>query len=518
MVMEQARRVAVLRRPDVTYPEAAPFNPPVEYPEYPFKGCCPLDKTNRVYDAVRETLLLLGLDKANYGTCDWNPMGETVTPGDRVIISPNLIMDYHINSESIFSIATHGAVVRAIADYVEIALRGKGRILFADAPQFNADFDKLARLTGLLDVAEFYKEHSSVETALMDLRRVRCRIQHGLVIDRQTVDTYQTESVIVDLGPDSMFLELGETLNNLFGSDYNRRETCEHHNTTTNRYCLSKRVLESDVLISVPKLKTHKKTGVTLCLKNFVGINTDKNYLPHYRVGDAQEGGDEFPVEPSKLLRMKSRLVRKGIDCLLARGGRSVAKIASALLPLLFPVKKSGQHGSEQPQMDAFYRKFLHKSIRMGNWEGNDTTWRMVLDIARAFFHADLEGKMQAIRKRRFFAIIDGIIAGDGNGPMAPRPRHEGVLVAGIDPVAVDFTAAKIMGFEPANISVLARAAAEHRFPLGSVDSISLRTNWDNWKDGIAGDESLRFVPPNHWDSIVAWRDSNAAVNEGRPI
>jgi len=507
MSIEQASRVAVFRDPEVTYPSDVPFNPPAEYPEYPFKGRGALDRTNRVYGAVRQTLQLLGLDESHFGTADWNPLGEVISPGDRVVICPNLVMDYHINLETVFSITTHGAAVRAIADYVEIALRGEGRILFADAPQFNADFDRLVELSGLLGIAEFYKESSSVETALMDLRRVRSKMRHGLVVDRQTVDTYETESVVVDLGRDSVFLELGETLRNLFGSDYDRRETCAHHNMTTNRYCLSKRVLESDVLVSVPKLKTHKKTGVTLSLKNFVGINTDKNYLPHYRVGDALEGGDEFPIERDKFLRIKSMLVRKGIDGLLARKGRAFARIASALMPVLFPVKKKGEHRSEQPQIDAFYEKFLHKSVRMGNWEGNDTTWRMVLDIARAFFYSEIEGEMRTARQRRLFVLIDGIIGGDGNGPMAPRPRPEGVLVAGMDPVAVDFTAARVMGFDPAKINLLARAAAEHRFPLGSADDVLLRTNWDNWKDGIVADKSLRFLPPNHWDSVVARRN-----------
>jgi len=499
-------RVAVFRDPELAYPSTPPFNPPLEYPEYPFKGRGAPDETNHVYAAVRETLRLLGLDEAHYDQPDWNPLREIVTPGDRVVINPNFIMDYHINSETIFSIATHGSVIRAIADYVEVALRGEGRILFADAPQFNARFDRLIQQTGLEQVAEFYRKSSSVETGLMDLRRVRSTIQHGLVVDREVVDTFETESVIVDLGMDSMFPELGETLSSLFGSDYDRRETCSHHNMTTNRYCLSKRVLESDVLIGVPKLKTHKKTGVTLSLKNFVGINTDKNFLPHYRVGDALEGGDEFPIERDRLLRMKTKLVRKAIDCLLARRGGAFAKIASGLLPILFPVKEQGAHRSEQPQIDAFYRKFLHKSVRMGNWDGNDTTWRMVLDIARAFFYAGVDGKMQDTKQRRFFTVIDGIIGGDANGPMASRPRREGVLVAGRDPVAVDFTATRIMGFEPMSLSILARAMQKHRFRLGSADNILLGTNWDDWKSGITPDKSLRFRAPDHWDGIVAWQ------------
>nr|HDM59201.1 DUF362 domain-containing protein [Bacillota bacterium] len=502
---EHGQRVAVFRDPGLSYPASPPFNPPLQYPEYPFKGKGGLDETNHVYTAVRETLHLLGLDEAHYNQPDWNPLGEIVRPGDRVVISPNFIMDYHVNSETIFSIATHGSVIRAIADYVEIALRGNGRILFADAPQFNARFERLVEQTGLGQVAQFYERFSSVETGLMDLRRVRSTIQHGLVVDREVVDAFETESVIVDLGTDSMFPELGETLSNLFGSDYDRRETCSHHNRSTNEYCISKRVLESDVLIGVPKLKTHKKTGVTLSLKNFVGINTDKNFLPHYRVGDALEGGDEFPVERDRILRMKTKLVRKTIDSFLARRGKAFARTVSWLLPILFPVKERGAHSSEQPQIDAFYRRFLHKSVRTGNWEGNDTTWRMVLDIARAFFYAGVDGKVRDTRQRRFFAVIDGIIGGDMNGPMASRPRREGVLVAGRDPVAVDFTATRIMGFDPMSLRTLARAMQKHRLHLGSADKIVIETNWDNWKGGITPENSLQFRAPDHWDSIVAW-------------
>lgn len=53
-------------------------------------------------------------------------------------------------------------------------------------------------------------------------------------------------------------------------------------------------MLASDVIISVPKLKVHRKVGTTLNFKNMVGINTDKNHLAHYRIGAPAQGGDEF--------------------------------------------------------------------------------------------------------------------------------------------------------------------------------------------------------------------------------
>ena len=44
-------------------------------------------------------------------------------------------------------------------DYVYIALKGKGRIIIADAPQSDADFDKIREIAGLDEIQSFYKQH-----------------------------------------------------------------------------------------------------------------------------------------------------------------------------------------------------------------------------------------------------------------------------------------------------------------------------------------------------------------------
>jgi uncharacterized protein (DUF362 family) len=56
------------------------------------------------------------------------------------------------------------------------------------------------------------------------------------------------------------------------------------------------------------------------------------------------------------------------------------------------------------------------------------------------------------------FNIVDGIIGMEGNGPIQGTARKSGVLVFGADPVAVDATAARLMGIEPARIWYIAQA------------------------------------------------------------
>jgi uncharacterized protein (DUF362 family) len=55
----------------------------------------------------------------------------------------------------------------------------------------------------------------------------------------------------------------------------------------------------------------------------------------------------------------------------------------------------------------------------------------------------------------RTFAIVDGIVGMEGNGPIQGTPRAAGVVVAGASPVAVDATCCRIMGLDPARIGYL---------------------------------------------------------------
>jgi len=60
----------------------------------------------------------------------------------------------------------------------------------------------------------------------------------------------------------------------------------------------------------------------------------------------------------------------------------------------------------------------------------------------------------------RQFAIVDGIVGMQGNGPIQGTAKPVGVLVAGSDPVAVDATCCRIMRIDPQQIGYLQLATA----------------------------------------------------------
>jgi hypothetical protein len=56
------------------------------------------------------------------------------------------------------------------------------------------------------------------------------------------------------------------------------------------------------------------------------------------------------------------------------------------------------------------------------------------------------------------FAIVDGIVGMEGNGPIQGEPKNAGVLILGDDPVAVDATCCRVMGLLPEKVKYLTQA------------------------------------------------------------
>ena len=56
------------------------------------------------------------------------------------------------------------------------------------------------------------------------------------------------------------------------------------------------------------------------------------------------------------------------------------------------------------------------------------------------------------------FAIVDGIVGMEGNGPIQGEPKNSGVLILGDDPVAVDATCCRVMGLLPEKVRYLTQA------------------------------------------------------------
>ena len=169
----------------------------------------------------------------------------------------------------------------------------------------------------------------------------------------------------------------------------------------------------------------------------------------------------------------------------------------------LHRAREEQKAGCRLEPIDVFYRTFQGDVCRTGNWWGNDTCWRCGLDMNKILFYGTADGRLADHPARRYFSVIDGIVGGDGEGPLA-HPRRDGVLLAGFDPVSVDIVATQIMGFDPKQIRDQVRATGLVRYPLTDSElPIEVVGNQPAWQGGISPGSDLKFQPHAMWQAYL---------------
>lgn len=481
-------QVVAYRSAEIGYPDEAPFHPAERYPEY---GDGPVSSApNPVYAAVRECFRLAGLDAENFGTPLWNPLGGLIRPGETVLLKPNLVKEAHPRDPAGWRyVMTHGSVVRAVADYVGKALDGRGRMVLADAPQTDSSFATIVATLGLDRIRDHFRGQG-LEFDLIDLRQEEWTARDGVIVERRKIAGDPLGGIAYDLADASEFVG-HEGAGRYYGADYDANVVNYHHSGGRHEYMIAASAIHCDVLFSLPKLKTHKKAGVTATLKNLVGVNGDKNWLPHHTEGPPRNGGDERP-DPGPIHRLERALV--------AMLGR-----LSLRMPGLGPWLHRKARG-----MGRHVFGDTEEVIRSGNWKGNDTVWRMCLDLNKLILYGNTDGSLRdpvpAARKRHY-SLVDGIIAGEGSGPLNPDPKDAGLLIFGVNPVSVDATCAYLMGFDPARIPIVRHAFEARGYPLadGGWTDLVLTSNHPGWSGRLSEitAETLRFRPHFGWTGAI---------------
>ncbi len=456
-------RVVVVSRPGLRYEETAPFDPP-----------------NPVYEAVEAMLCELGLDKARAGSPEWNPLGDLIAPGDRVIVKPNLVSSKNLHEKitghKLAASSTHGSLLRPILDYALKAAGPRGRVRVVDTPVEGCEIEKVAGPLGIFAVIEHLKGRGhdvgfvdlryfrvAPYLALDDVRRAGRSLNLGVLV-RTKLPGDPRGYHVVDLGERSRFAEEGASPGERLRFHRSHYETpVPHHTGGRHEYSMPGTVLEADVVINLPKLKTHKKTAVTLSLKSVIGLTNEKYWLPHFTAGSPEDGGDEFDRPQTIGDALENKLSRFPLPA-----GHSL-------------IVRAPKVGGPPKVID-------------GSWQGNQTLWRTILDLNTALFFTDKEGKLRDTPQRRYLTLVDGIVAGEGEGPLGATPVDAGLLVGGFDPALVDVVATKAMGLDPARV-VMVREALGGKLLSGSKLELL-----EESLDGPAFPR--KFKPPKSWPSL----------------
>jgi len=379
----------------------------------------------------------------------------------------------------------------------------KGKIIIGDNPHADADFAKLLRVTSLDAVAAVHNS-PDMPVEVVDLRFWTCDDlrYYGFRTRRKRLRGDPSGELMLNLGKKSKLYGINPIL--LRGTYSKRWETIKHHHGSKQEYCYSRSIFDADVYVSIPKLKAHCKVGATLNIKGLVGAIANKNTLVHWRIGFPLFGGDEYPSPPALSDYPKLFIQHFLNDFVPERvfiavrdffRGTSLAKKYSEL------ISTSDQRAK----------------VLRGAWDGNDSIWRMTVDIYNLFV-CDHAGYRAAQGKRfKSFSVVDGIIGGSSNGPHFPEKVESGVILAGADLLAVDTVACRLMDFDLEAIPYLSTLLRERGIQPKSINVVGTDVDLDRFFDQET--RHLNFRAPYRWPHLNLWGNyacTNRYLNYGK--
>lgn len=416
---------------------------------------------------------------------------NVIAEGARVLVKPNLVMHENFGPWGMEPLVTHASLIRAAV--VEALRAGAAEVSVGDAPLQGCDFGALMRATGLDEWAAELRRREPRFKGVRDFRRTISVFEGGV---RKAAENVQPEDkfVLFDLGGESLLEPVTDGGEQFRVTCYDPRLLARTHAPGRHQYLVAREIVEADVVVNLPKLKTHKKAGLTCALKNLIGINGNKEFLPHHRVGGSKTGGDCYAGGG----RLKSTL-----ELLADRQNMARSEAAAKVLHTLSrPINRALRMMGESWEIE-------------GAWSGNDTIWRTCLDLNRVLLYGRADGTLADEVQRRVIHVVDAVVAGQGDGPLAPQPLPLGLLLAGSNAAAVDWVSAHLLGYDPSRIPIARGAFESFRWPLVrfSHDEVSVAGDLGEG----AADELVAAGKHGKRASIfpAGWLDAVARVKVG---
>jgi uncharacterized protein (DUF362 family) len=467
------------------------FSPHIFYPEYPFSKDTISSEPNEIYDMVRSSLHGLGLDTKNFATKQWNPLGDYVKANAKILIKPNWV-NHENPVGGLDCTVTHPAIIRCIIDYCIIA--GAEIIEIGDAPIQGCDFRKL------LDVHEYNCMFSFIlskgfSISVKDFRMtIAKRSIKGTILQTNNTAFDDANAIEFDLNEYSRFFELPDNLFRYEITQYHDNKLNSHHNNTHHQYLIARSAIESDLVINLPKPKTHRLAGITGAQKNFIGICSDKEYLPHFRIGTSDNGGDESN---------HSTLLDSFISILEQQYCKYIEQKNIAIQIFYKILQKS---------IRALKKIIYHKTVEYfsnGQWYGNDTIWRTILDINLILLYGNANGIININSKpKSVLTIGDMIIAGEREGPLNPSPKPLGIILSSDNCAVFDFIFCKITGFDFNFIPSINNALSNQLLLQEPLQDIYMSSNLNQFNDisldRIVFPSEWNFLPNPSWDEVFS--------------
>ncbi len=429
-----------------------------------------LEREGEILAAIKENASNLGWASENRGA-----FGNEIADGASVVIKPNFVLHKNRGTGGMLPLITHQSFIKTVVD--EVLKANPASVLVGDAPIQSCDFGYLLGITGLDDWSRNLQACDPRFKGIADFRRTISRLENGALVSQENSKP-EENYVLFNLREESLLEPITDEKHSFRVTCYDPRLMAETHSRGNHQFLVAREIIEADVVINLPKLKTHKKAGITNALKNLVGINGNKEYLPHHRIGSAEEGGDCYPTK---------NIVKKSWEFIADQ--QNMAK-SSAVAKL---------YGTAGVQFERIMRLQGDKIGVEGAWQGNETVAKMSLDLNRILLYGKSDGTFGDSVQRNVLHVCDAVIAGQGDGPLASDELPLGMILMGRNAPAMDWIGAALLGYDPEKIPLTRESFEDFRWALTRFSPSEIHRLGTLAHDRCEDRINRNVVHPNGW-------------------
>lgn len=435
---------------------------------------------NEIAAAIRRNAENLGWFEETRGV-----FGKAIKKGAKILIKPNFVFHKNQGRDNLLPLITHQEIIKAVV--AEVLKAEPQQVIVGDAPVQSCDFDALLRETKLDEWAHDLQKSDARFKGIVDFRRTISKFVGGV---RQAEENLRgmEKFVLFNLGRDSLLEPLTSDKNSFRVTSYDPRLMAKTHSPENHQYLVARETIEADVVINLPKLKTHKKAGITNALKNLVGINGNKEFLPHHRIGAPESGGDCYPEKD---------LVKRGLEKIFDWQNMTVSPAKGKLLATV------------GTQFERVLRLQGDEIGIEGAWSGNETVPRMCLDLNRVLLYGKTDATFAETVQRRVLHIVDAIVAGQGDGPLASDALPLNLILAGENASAIDWVGAHLLGYDARKIPLLNHAFESFRWRIADFKTADIKLLGD-WAENRTASNLIELAGEQKVKHPAGWRDAKA--------
>lgn len=439
---------------------------------------------NEIAAVIRRNAENLGWSEEHRGA-----FGKIIEEGAKVVVKPNLVLHKNQGKDGLLPLVTHQSIIKAVV--AEVLKANPSQVTVGDAPIQSCNFNELLRQTKLDQWSAELQKNDARFKGIVDFRRTVSTFTGGVRKadeDRRSEENY----VRYNLKEDSLLEPLTDDVNSFRVTNYDPRLMAKTHSPKNHQYLIAREIIEADVVINLPKLKTHKKAGITNALKNLVGINGNKEFLPHHRLGGAADGGDCYPDKD---------LVKRGLEYIFDRQNMTKSPTKGKMLATV------------GTQFERMMRLRGDETGIEGAWLGNETVPRMCVDLNRVLLYGKPDATFGETIQRRVLHIVDAVIAGQGDGPLASDELPLGLILAGVNATAIDWVGAFLLGYDAAKIPLLRYAFGDYRWRVADFETDEIELVGD-WESNQTAANLIELARRQKVTYPAGWRDAKAEITD----